>query len=183
MPDPWTEAWAEAIASVPKDVIPLETLELRNPAFVIGDPPVEDTIRVVNDVQGHTFTHESDAPMYPDEAMFYVPCPFSFGFPDIEEGKGPECNIVIDNLSDEVGKYLDAAESLTAAIIARYRVYLDTDMETVAFGPFEFKIREIDENGSQIVGKASMASVQNLRFLRRLFTAAGYPALLAAVRT
>jgi hypothetical protein len=177
VPDPFTEAWAEAVASVPKDVILLEALELRNPAFV-DDADVEDTIRVVNDTIGHSLKHEAGAPMFPGEFKVYVPCPFSFSFPNIEEGKGPESNIAVDNLSDELGKYLDAAENLTQAIIARYRVYMSTDLETVSLGPFEFKIRELDENGSQIVGKATMATVQNIRFMRKIFTAKEYPSLL-----
>lgn len=116
--------------------------------------------------------------MFAGVAMFYSPVPFSFGFPDIEEGRGPECQITVDNLGQEVSLYLDAAEGLSAPITCRWRVYRSDDKETVAMGPFQFVIRELDESGNSIVGKATMATVQNLRFLRKVFSANEYPGLL-----
>lgn len=177
MADPFTEAWQEAVASVPKTVILHETLELMNPAFIDATEGLT-SIRCVNDVKEHTFTHEAGAPMFSGLAKLYQPIPFQFKFPDIEEGKGPESQIQVDNLAPEVSQYLDAAESLFAPIVCRYRVYMSSDPTTVALGPFQFILREIDESGNAIVGKATMASVQNLRFLRKVFGPKEYPGLL-----
>jgi hypothetical protein len=175
MADPWTEAWEEAVASVPKNVIFHETLELQNPAFITLSGL--DSVRVVNDVVGHDFTIEAGAPMWAGEVKDFIAVPFRFGFPSIEEGKGPECQIEVENLGGEVEQYLDDAETLFAPIVCIYRVYLSTDTTVVALGPFRFLMREVDSTGSVLTGKATMATVQNLRFLRKTFGPAEYPGL------
>jgi hypothetical protein len=175
MTDPWTDAWEEAVASVPKNVIYHETLEMLNPAFVTLSGL--DTIRVVNDVVPHDFTLEAGAPMFAGESKTFEAVPFKFGFPSIEEGKGPEAQIQVENLGGEVEQYLDAAESLFAPIVCIYRVYLSSDPTTVALGPFTFNMREVDSTGNLLTGKATMATVQNLRYLRKIFGPKEYPGL------
>jgi hypothetical protein len=158
MADPWTDAWQEAVASVPKNVIFHETLELQNPAFITVSGL--DSIRVVNDGKDHNFTIESGAPMWPGEVKAFQALPFEFSFPNIEEGKGPETQISVENLGNEIDQYLDAA-----------------DPTTVALGPFKFLMREIDSTSNLLTGKATMATVQNLRYLRKIFGPKEYPGL------
>lgn len=118
--------------------------------------------------------------MWAGEVKEFTACPFKFAFPNIEEGKGPESLVQVDNLSDEVDQYLDAAELLFAPIVCIYRVYLSSDPTTVSLGPFTFVMREIDGSGQSLTGKVTMATVQNLRFLRKVFGPNEYPGLTVA---
>lgn len=178
MPDPFTAAWEEAVASNPKNIVQIETLELINPAF-IDDVEGVTSIRCCNDLVDHNLRHESTAPMFPGQYKLYKALPFDITFPGFEEGKGPEATVRVDNIGWEVGQYLDEAEGLFQPITCLYRVYLSNAKGVVAFGPFKFIMRDVLEKGAAIEGKVTMANVQNLRFLRKTYSKKEYPSLQA----
>lgn len=177
MPDPWTEAFAEAVASAPKDVIQHETLELQNPAFIEFGSPV--AIRCVNDMKAKIFRIEGSAAMDPSTMQSFAAIPFEFGFPDISEGRGPEASVRVDNILKEIERYLDDALGLLSPITCIYRVYLSTDPNTVAFGPFKFTMREVQAVGSALEGSVTVSNPQNLKFLKKLYSMQAFPSLIA----
>jgi hypothetical protein len=141
----WDDAYAEALASAPKNVIILPTLELRHPSFVDADgnfTPVRvvrdygDAILdgggnpiVVDDVPlfGWKLTLEGDAPANPGETVVFQQCMFNLTTPGQDQQRLPEIPITIDNVAHIVSKYLDDAVEIREQIGVTYREYITTD--------------------------------------------------------
>jgi hypothetical protein len=175
--DPWTDAWEEAVASVPQDIVLMECLELINPAFI--DPVIGYTsIRVVNAVTNKNLKHEAGALMYAGQTVEYIACPFEFQSPAFAEGQAPEATVTIDNLGGEVAPYLEAAEQLISSITVVFRVYRSDDPTTVVYGPLTFVMRECSEASGSIQGSITLDNPQNLRFLRKVYSKEEYTGLV-----
>lgn len=174
MADPWTEAWEEAIAAG-ETQMPIETLELHHAAFVENGTQV--AIRAVNNTEPLSFRLEGSAPLQGGQLVEWTPIPFTWSHPDFQEGTAPQASISVDNIAREVAKYLEAAESMQVPLTVIYRVYHLGHPDEVAFGPFKFIVREVQEVGAAITGRATFANPQNLKFPRKVFTQSEYPAL------
>jgi hypothetical protein len=117
--------------------------------------------------------------LQPGEAVTFTAIPFQFDFPSFEEGQAPEAKVTVDNIRREIDRYLDVAETMYTELVCIYRVYLSSDTTTVAFGPFRFVMREVVSSGTTVSGSVTVASTQNLKFLRRLYRSDEFPSLLA----
>lgn len=175
MADPWDEAYEQFAAGVDRAVIQLETLEIHHPQIV--DAQGQQAVRAVNDVVPHSLRLEDEAPLQGGSYVTFSPIPFEFEFPDFEEGKAPQAQVRIDNIREEVEKYLDGAELSNAPMTVIYRVYLSTNKGKVSHGPYTFIIREIVSEDTAISGRATFANPQNLKFPRKVYTQEEYPTL------
>lgn len=179
MTNPWTEAWAEAQASAPANLVELFTLEMLHPSFVDvhGSP---SPIRVVRDTQDHSLLLEASAPVGGGTSVLFTCVPFEVPWPEIEEGRVPELKIRVDNVGRELAPYVDAAILVQAPVTVIFRVYLwDSDTETAELGtdPISFSMREITVTETYVEGTASPADLANLQFLRLIYDVANFPTL------
>ncbi|MFC7399595.1 DUF1833 family protein [Chelatococcus sp. GCM10030263] len=178
MVDFWTPEFAINMASDDKTDVAMETLELHHPAFIeIG---VLIAIRAVNQLKDKVLTLDLGAPLQPGQAVTFNAIPFMFDFPSFEEGRAPEATVTVDNIGREVDQYLDVAETMYTDLVCIYRVYMSSDPTTVAYGPFRFVMREVATTGASVSGSVTVATAQNLKYLRKLYTSNEYPSLLAA---
>jgi Domain of unknown function (DUF1833) len=176
MADPWLVAFEEAVGSRDKAEKAFETIELQHPSIQEEGFPVG--VRMVNDVVNQDFTLEATASLNAGEVVTFTGIPFTFGFPDIEQGRAPESDVRISNARREVAKYLDAGELMAAPLVVIYRVYMLSAPTQVAMGPFRFLMREISEEGAAVSGRVTFANPQNLKFPRQTYNAQNFPALL-----
>jgi hypothetical protein len=179
MADPWTEAWAEAQASVPANIIELPTLELLHPALLdeLGNPMA---IRAVRDTQDHMLLLEGDAPLNPGESVLFQSVFFEAPWPEQQEGMVPELVIRIDNIGREIMPHLEAMVVTAAPLIVRYRTYLydaTTGTTTLGADPISFPLRSVTVNESYVEGSASPADLANLRAMRLVYDLQNYPGL------
>ncbi|MDB5597371.1 MAG: Transcriptional regulator [Hyphomicrobiales bacterium] len=179
MANEWTEAWAEAQASVPANIVELYTLELLHPAIIdeLGNPI---SIRAVRDTQDHVLTLEGNAPLNPGDAVTFTAISFEIPWPEIQEGQVPELIIRIDNIGREIVPYLESAVQIQAPLTIIFRVYLfDTVAGTKIAGitPISFPLRSVTVTESYVEGSASPADLANLRAMRLVYDLQNYPGL------
>lgn len=179
MANEWTEAWAEAQASVPANIIELYTLELLHPSFIDEfDNPT--SVRAVRDTQNHILPLEATAPLNGGEDVEFTAIPFEVPWPEQQEGQVPELSIRIDNIGREIVPYLDAAVQVQAPLTIIFRGYLfDTVAGTkvAGFDPITFPLRSVTVTESYVEGSASPADLANLRAMRLVYDLANYPGL------
>ena len=147
MIDPWKEAIREAYASAPTDVRILHTLELRHPTFLDDDGGLTAIRVVLEKVGGKARTIglrlEDDAPLQPGQTVQFQACPFGLDLPDLAEGKLPEIQIWVDNVSQEIMPYLENAVSQRADLAVSYREFIDGDDSGPQYILHGLKIRRV----------------------------------------
>lgn len=178
MSDPFTDAWAEAEASVaPVDVF--DTLELQHPAFVDDDGPF--AVRAVNGVHDdQQFSLEDDAPMDAGEEVNFQAIPFFAERSEFSEGKTPECKVTIDGVDDEITPYLEDAVTLRADMIAIYRQYRADDLSAPCYGPIQFVLKQVEVSGTAITGTLKIDDLSNRKFPNKVYTYKEFPGLIAS---
>lgn len=179
MANEWTQAWAEAQASVPANVVELYTLELLHPAF-LNASGFPTSVRAVNDTQSHDLLLEGSAPLNPGETVTFTAIPFEMPWPEQAEGQTPELTIRIDGVGRELMPWLDAAVAIQAPITVIMRVYLfDTVANTKVAGitPMNFPLRRVTVSESYVEGAASPADLANLQAMRLVYDLKNYPGL------
>lgn len=175
----WTEAWAEAQASAPANIVELFTVELIHSSFLdaFGNPT---SVRAVRDVQDHVLLLEDSAPLGPGTNATFTAIPFDVPWPGIEDGRVPELQIRIDNVGQELAPWLDAAVLVQAPITVIFRIYLwDESAGTTTMGtdPITFQMRSVTISDTYVEGTASPADLANLQFLRVIYDVLNYPGL------
>ena len=174
-----TEAWEEAQAAVPANIVELACIELIHPSFLDANGQ-QTSIRAVNDTQDQIFLLEASAPLNPSTSVTFTAIPFQVPWPEIQEGQVPELSIKVDNIGQELAPYLDAAVRVSAPITLIFRVYLydqNTELSTQGIDPITFQLRQVTISESYVEGKASPADLANLQFLRVIYDVLHYPAL------
>jgi hypothetical protein len=175
----WSLALQEAYASAPSDVIILYTLELRHPSFVDTQGNLSP-IRLVRDfgvlleegdpdIYGYELTLEGDAPANAGQTVKFVSCMFDFELPSQQEGSLPTIEIIIDNVTKEVGKYLDSVVELDSNIEITYREYIINDLEVPQFILNGMSIQSIDSTVTRVTATASFADLINRNFPGKLY--------------
>ncbi|MEW6125364.1 MAG: DUF1833 family protein [Pseudomonadota bacterium] len=178
MSDPYTEAWAEAVASAPADVDIIPTIEFQHPAFLEGGVPI--AVRLVLDDEDRSLGIEAGALFNPGTMQTFRRCAFSASVPEVAAGRTPECTVTIDNVADQLTPYLNAAIEVRADLVLVYREYRSDVTAEPSYGPVEFVVRQVTISGSTVTGKARLADLANLSFPRRVYRPAEFPGLRAA---
>ena len=179
MSDPWTEAWAEAQASVPADKVELVCLELLHPDFLTatGDP---DPLRAVCDRRDWSLQLEAGAPLDAGSTVTFKGIPFDMPWPEIAEGQVPSLTIRIDNIGREMVPYLRAAARLRTPITTILRVYIHdmTSGDTApGIDPITFQLRTVTVTDTSVTGTASPADLANIRACREVYDLERFPGL------
>jgi hypothetical protein len=171
----YTEAWAEAEASAPggDDGDERDTVELRHPAL---DGPM----RLVSGLDDQTFRLEAGAPNGAGEMKLFTAVPFQFGRPAIGPDRTPEMPFILDNCARELAPYIDALVADRTPMKVRFRSYLMSDPEEVAWGPWELTLSGGLISGPRFTAVCRLASLQRLTFPRKTFDRETFPTLIAA---
>lgn len=179
MANEWTQAWAEAQAAVPANIVELYTLELIHPAF-LDSGGLPTSVRAVRDTQPHDLLLEGSAPLNPGETVTFTALPFEMPWPEQSEGQAPELTIKIDGVGRELMPWLDVAVTMQAPVTVILRVYLfDTVAGTKVAGitPMRFPLRRVTVNETYVEGSASPADLANLRAMRLVYDLKNYAGL------
>ncbi|WP_127088323.1 DUF1833 family protein [Aquabacter cavernae] len=178
MSDPYTDAWAEAVASAPADVDLHVTLELQHPAII--EAGLQIAVRLVLDEVDRVLGIEPGALFNPGTMQTFRRCAFSASAPEVAVGRTPECTVTIDNVADQLTPYLNAAIEVRADLLLVYREYRSDVTAEPSYGPIEFVVRQVTISGSTVTGKARLADLANLSFPRRIYRPAQFPGLRVA---
>lgn len=178
MVNPWTAAWEEAEASNPPGILTYNTLELIHPSF---EDEVEGpfSIRAVSGVADDmSFGLELGAPLNSGEVVLFRAINFYSQMPEFSEGQTPSCDIIIDNVGDEVMPYLEAAVGTRANLTAIWRQYRSDDLVEPCYGPVTFQIKRVKATLTRLQGTAMLDNLSNRKFPNKLFTFTDFPGLL-----
>lgn len=175
MPDSTlSEAIKEAYASAPTDVVILNTIELRHPAF---DQP----IRVVADYVPVTAMLEPTAPSNAGEMVTFQAFAFDLTLPEILDRGVPELELVIDNVSREIIRNIELAILQVDKLELTYRAFLSNDL---TYGPhndppMHLTITSIEADATKVTARASIADFVNKKFPNNDYDERQFPGLLA----
>ncbi|WP_454917298.1 DUF1833 family protein [Xanthobacter sediminis] len=125
MATPWTDAFAEAEASVVVDALVWETLEFQHPAFL--EDGVAIPLRFVLDVEPRTFGIEDGAVFDGGGTAPFLPLAFEADMPNFSEQQIPQCKVRIDNVARDLMPYLEEAVKVRADLKVIYRQYHEDD--------------------------------------------------------
>jgi hypothetical protein len=178
MPDPTlSAALAEAYASVPSDVVILDTLELRHPAF-LDDHENPIAIRLVRDHQDLIAKLEASAPLNAGEYVTFIAMGFNLELLPVSTAPVPEITVTIDNVSRELIAHLDAAVESAEKITITYRPFLSDDLSGPQMDPpMTLTLSEVEADVSRVIGRARTLDIGNKRFPATNYTARCFPGL------
>lgn len=172
---PYTDAWAEAEASCPVDVLVFNTIELQHVAFLEMGSPI--ALRFVLDAEPRNFGIEAGALFNPGSVQAFRPAAFQSSLPTFAEGRMPECTIAVDNVARYLTPYLNAAVQVRADLVVVFRQYRSDDLSAPCYGPVEFRVRNVRILGTRVEGTASLADLPNMLFPDATYSRAAFPAL------
>lgn len=166
MNDTLLEALKEAYALAPAGVVYLETLTIAHPAI-----PGE-TVYLVKDMQGHTFTLE-DASEHDFE-----PAGFRVSLPPSGDNGLQELSIGIDNVDQRISDFLNKAKDYQVPVTLTYRPYLSTDLTTPQMDPpLVLNLTDIVVTDVEVTGRATFADIINKSFPSVMYTRKHFPGL------
>lgn len=180
MSDKLTQAIKEAYASAPTDVRILHTMELRHPTFK-DDEGLPMAIRVVLEKVGGRsraidLRLEPDAPLHPSQSVPFRTCTFGLSLPGMAEGRLPELEIWIDNVSKEVMPHLVQAVSRRAKLECSYREFIAGDDAGPHFVLHGLTMRRVKANLFRTSGTAGFFDFLNRRY-GEVYTVTRFPGL------
>lgn len=179
MPITQTAAIEEAYASAPSDVVLLETIEFRHPAFVDeNDAPT--ALRFVNDHADLTATLEATAPMNGGQAVTFFRCAFEAELPEVNNAGANELKLRVCNATREILRYARQAASTADKLYVTYRAYLSTDLSQPHTKPFTLVGSAIETpDASTVRLTCSLINLSNKKFPGETYTPRRFPGLVA----
>lgn len=173
-----SQAIKEAYATAPANVVTLNTLELRHPAFV-DEFDQQTALRVVLNNENITARLEGDAPLNPGEDVLFVAMNFSFTLPEIDDSGTAQIRVQIDNVSREIGDNIEKTILYPDSIAITYRPYLSDDLTQPQMDPpLTMEVSDIDLDVFKVTLTAGFADIVNRRFPAELYTAERFPGLV-----
>lgn len=169
-----SEAIKEAYASAPSDVVIINTLEIRHPAFTAP-------IRVVSDYVPVTARLETNAPLNGDEMVEFTPFAFELTLPEITDRGVPELSLKIDNVSREIIQNIELAMGLPDKLELTYRAFLSNDLSGGPHNdpPLHLTITSIEADAHAVQARASIADFVNKKFPSKEYDERRFPGLIA----
>lgn len=174
MSDPWTNAWEEAEASAPPNVMIYSTIELQHVAF---DAPARCVTGVSDDVD---FGIEDGATFNGGETVTFQAVPFFAERPEFAEGKTPSSAVTIDGVARELTEKLEAAVQVKASLNVLYREYRSDDLTEPCCGPIQFIMRQVRITGTTVTGTAQLQDLANRKFPYKIASVQEFPGLVAS---
>lgn len=169
-----SEALKEAYASAPSDIVIVNTLEIRHPAFTAP-------IRVVSDFVAVTAKLEANAPLNAGEMVEFLPFAFELSLPEMTDKGVPELGLRIDNVSREIMEHIELASPLPDKLEITYRAYLSNDLSSGPHNdpPLHLTIISIEADAVAITAKASVVDFINKKFPNQEYDENRFPGLIA----
>lgn len=170
----YNEALLEAYASCPPSSRIYFTLEIWQSSF---DVPARIIANVGDDMD---LGIEAGATFNAGEMATFIACPFQADPPEQREGQAPTSKVKIDNVNRELMPKIRAALSVREYITVTYREYLASDLSEPAYGPVEFKLKDVQVVGASMTGTAMVGNLQNKRFPAQMcnYSYIKFPSLL-----
>jgi hypothetical protein len=168
-----SEAIKEAYASAPSDIVIVNTIEIRHPAF---DTP----IRVVADFAPVTARLEPLAPLNGGELVEFQAFAFELTLPEVMDRGVPELNLRIDNVSREIIQHIELAMGLPEKLELTYRAFLSNDLDGGPHNdpPLHLTITSIEADAMSINARASIADFVNKKFPSKEYDERQFPGLI-----
>jgi hypothetical protein len=167
MPTTLAEAYREALASVPKDVVLVDTLSIEHPD--------QATIYLVKDFADFTAYLEDGVTEVTFEAAH-----FDFRIPGKDSNGVPELQVTIGNVDRRVSDYLEAVKLSEDPVELVLRPYLSNDTSgPQTTPPLRLQLRDVNVTLFQATGKAVFAKdlknkkVPTQRYIRSRFPGLG----------
>lgn len=183
MPDPWTEALAEAYAAAPADEYVISTLELIHPAFV-DDEGAADSVRVALDGRDWLLELEENAPLFAGEVKLFEALAMQITLPEQTESNLGSLNMALDNVPRTIWPKLQAAARVRASAMVIYRewVAVKSGTDYAVSGPPDMVIdqltmRMVTATQLRLEGKAGFVDLLNKSFPRKIFDQETFPGL------
>lgn len=174
----YTEAYQEALASAPKGKPIIDTLELYHPAF-LDEANRPTAIRIAKTYEDWLFKLEAEAIVNGGEWVTFLACEFNVQLPEVaEDGKTPNLQISVGNVSREITRALEQAKSSLIPIKVTYRPYLPTDPSIPQMNPpIVMEMSEVDVDVFQATGTASLEDINNVGYPSQQYTTDRFPGL------
>lgn len=173
MPDPaLSAAIKEAYASAPSDVVIVDTLEIRHPAFTVP-------IRVTTQYAPISARLEGSAPLNAGSVVEFQPFAFDFVLPEVVDTGIPELQITIDNVSKEILQHIELAMPQPEKLEVTYRAFLSNDLLGGPQNdpPLHMTISSIEADAMAVRAKATIADFMNKKFPGENYTDTKFPGL------
>lgn len=166
MNDLMTEAYREACAHAPSDVVDLLTLEIQH-------VELEAPIRLVDD---HA---DLVAKIETGETVTYTRFAFEAVEPEVNVAGQPELSITIDGASAEIARMLDALSGDPNPLFVVLRAYRSDELDAPGrrLLPGEIRHISIPPGGNRVVLRIGFGEIANLPFPRELYTPRRFPGL------
>ena len=179
MDDPWAAAIAEAYASAPADVTPLDTLEIRHPALV-DEEENPDPIRLVLDTRDWSLKLEAGAVLQPGETVTFHKSVWDIDLPDSADGV-PTARLSVDAVNRQVIAALEQIVTIRAPVDVTYRAYIAPAEGAPAPEPGwvidGLKGRSVEATTQRMTAQLTFDLLGNRAFPRLLYTRAEFPGL------
>jgi hypothetical protein len=160
-----SEALKEAFALAPKDVVYLETLEIKH-------PQIANPIYLVRDKVSHVLTLETGV------AKTFEACAFRMNLPSSGDNGLQELNLAIDNIDRRVSDFVYIASTYDEPVTITFRPYLSNEPTVPQMDPpLELFLTDIVVTQAEVSGKATFADILNKQFPTERYTRARFPSL------
>lgn len=165
MNDALSTAIREAYAACPRNVVVLETLEVRHASLAT---PLY-LVRALDDVTATLETSES---------VTFRACGFSLSLPATGPDGLQELTIVVDNTDRAVSDFLLGTLDLDQPVELVYRPYLATDLTGPEMDPpLRLEVRDATIGAVDVTVRATFHNLQNAAFPREYYSRQRFPAL------
>lgn len=175
----YSDAIAEAYASAPLDDINIDTIELYHPNF-IDEEGRPTAVRVALGYDDWVLKLENEAILNAGQYVTFLGCEFTFSMPEFSDDSSPSIQITISNVSREIARYLELAQSSLAVdpIKLTYRPYLASDTSKPQMDPpIIMELSDVDVDAFQATGTATLQDIHNAAFPNNVYDYKRFPGL------
>lgn len=180
--EPYSDDLREYIFSDTPELIALDTLELRHPAFVGEDGVTPAAARVVNDNDDLLVTLENNAPMNAGEEVTFQKCRFEITLPESNSPGLPSCQVSVENVGQLLMDPIERAVKIPKPVEVTYRQVLapkDASLPGEIGATFDgMTLRRINATALRITGTAGFEDDLNTPFGREKVTPQEFPGLV-----
>jgi hypothetical protein len=164
----YTAAYREALARADTSNVMLDTLEISTDFDITGLAPVYM-------VQA---PDEYELGLETGGTAVFEPIAFRFTLPGQNDQGVRSINIAIDNVDKRIGDWLDAVSSYDVLATVVWRPYLTSDLTMPQMDPpLRLTLSDIRRTAYEVTGRATVADIVNLKFLRSLYLRSRFPSL------
>lgn len=162
--DLMSEAYREACACAPTDVIDLLTIEIQHASL-------PTPLRFVDDHQ------DLNAKIETGELVTFTRFAFEAVEPEINVAGQPELSLTIDGASAEISHMFDELAGDTNAMSVVLRAYRSDDLERPGRRLLPGEIRHVSINTTRVTLRIGFGDISNMPFPKETFTPKRFPGL------